>query len=333
MSIEESEIEKSIDDQHYNFPYKFGIAKELENNNSNNYFNASIHCLANIKELSIHLIKSPNLSKDKYIKFISNLNDIEVNEENKNNYIKESMKELKKYIINEKKYPYDINNDPRKLIDFLLKDLLKKNELPNEILTKINKECSSCGNISESNDDNLNIVKFDIPEIIKSKNINNTIQNNKITIYDCFDYYLKSLNNKQSFYCHKCQSQKFVISKIELPSILIIFIDYGTNKNCCYENSYEFDEEINFKKIGLENNNKEYFLSSIITCKNIGTYFELFYTFAREDESSKYILYNGMEVRNNIGVKNKLIKNKINLKDKKQSWPFVLIYTDKNIKI
>ena len=336
MSIEKSQSEISIDDQNYNFPYKFGISKELENVNSNNYFNASIHCLVNIKSLSIQLIKSPNLNNDKYIKFISNLTEIEGNEEKKNNYIKESIKELKKYIINEKKYPYEINNDPRKLIDFLLKDLLKKNELPKEMLTIINKECSSCGKITESNDDALNIVKFNIPEIIKSKNINknnNTIQNNKITIYDCFDYYLKSLNNKQSFYCHKCQSQKFVISKIELPSILIIFIDYGTNKNCCYENSYEFDEEINFKKIGLENNNKEYFLSSIIACKNIGTYFELFYTFAREDESSKYILYNGMEVRNNIGVKNKLIKNKINLKDKKQSWPFVLIYTDKNIKI
>ena len=332
MSFEINEL--SLDDQEneFKFPFKFGISKELDKD-SNNFFNASIHCLANIKKLTIHLFKSSNESKDKYIYFISDLLK-DVKEENNIN-IKELIKNLKRYIINEKKYPYETNKDPRQLIDFLLEDLHKKNELPKEILAIINKKCNSCGYISESNNF-LNIVKFDIPEIIRyKKNIkqNNIITINTINIFDCFDYYLKSVNYNKSIYCDKCQNKEIDLSIKELPSILIIFVYYGLDKNCCYENSYEFAEEINFKKYELENNNRDYFLSSIIACKNLGTYFELFYTFSRDNESSKYILFNGMEIRNNLGLKNKLIKNKINLKDKKQTWPFVLIYTDKNIKI
>ena len=113
----------------------------------------------------------------------------------------------------------------------------------------------------------------------------------------------------------------------KLPPVLIIFINYG-DKNAEIENSYKFDEIINLKTLNEEY--KEYFLSSIIACKNIGTYFELFYTFSRLDEHSNYTMYNGSEVRYDIKVKNKLEKQKIDLKDTKQSWPWVLIYCEKN---
>ena len=326
-----SEFQQSIDDLQYIFPYKFGIEKDLKNN-TNNYFNASIHCLLNIKQLTLYLISSLNKNEDKYIYFIADLIK-ELNNQNRDNkIIKEIFEKLKNY-IKEKNYQYNSDNDPRKLIEFIFKNLQKISELPEEIKTRKYKKCNSCGNISETNT-TLNIIKFDIPEIIKNKkNINqknnNIIQKDKITIYDCFDYYFKSLNNNEIFFCDNCQNTKIDLLIKELPSILIIFIDYGTDKN--YEISYEFDEEINFKNYNYDNNNRDYFLSSIIACKNLGTYFELFYTFVRENEFSKYILYNGMEVRNNLGVKNKLIKNKNNLKDKKQSWPFVLIYIDKNL--
>ena len=360
MSFDKSQS-KEIDDIEFNFPHKYGFLKDLMEN-TNNFFNASIHCLTNIVTLSTFIINSEQnidtnnknseykykdynllfneLAEKEEEKKLEECEIIQENQENKEDKIKEKkgkinklLINLKHYLIDKKNYQYKVDNDPRKLIEFILKDIVEL--LPNEMKTKIQINCKICKRKKEPNY-YLNIVRFDIPEIIQNKKNfnqnNNIIQKDKITIYDCFDYYLNSLNNKNDLNCDCCIDKNIDLSIKELPDIITIFVYYGNDKNICYENSYEFDENINFKNYKfLENNDKEYFLSSIVACKNLGTYFELFYTFARGDEYSKYILYNGLEVRSNLGVKNKLIKTKINLKDKKQSWPFVLIYTNKNL--
>ena len=303
---------------------KIGFKKDLE---TNNYLNSSIQCLTNIKILSQFMlfnsdyVKEPNEIDNNNVnrfKYCEIINSLIVNLNENNEKINEFLKKLKEYISNERQYNCESkdNQNPKELIKFLLKEFNDINLLPEEIKIIFTKNCSCKENLEI---DDLCIIEFDIMETTRYFNTNR-----KLTIYDCFDNYFKSLNNKKKFKCEVCKKNVNVSVK-KLPSILIIFINYGFDKNSYYENAYEFDENIHFK-----NFNKEYFLSGMIACKNIGTYFELFYTFSRLDKNSNYTLYNGSEVRNNLKITNKLKKQKIDLKDKKQSWPFVLIYVGKN---
>ena len=325
-SLELGEDFKENCDINFSLP-NIGFKKDLE---SNNFLNSSIQCLTNIKMLSEFMlfntdyVKKPNevdnnnMNRFNYCKIINNLIvNLYGNNEDMHNNINISLNELKKCISDKRKYNYDNkdNHNPKELIKFLLKEFNDINLLPKEIKIIFTKNCSCKENLEI---DDLCIMEFDIMEMTRYYNINR-----KLTIYDCFDYYFKSLNNKKIFKCEVCK--KVNVSVKKLPSILMIFINYGFDKNGCCENGYEFEEIIHLKDF-----NKEYFLSGMIACKNIGTYFELFYTFSRLDKNSNYTIYNGSEVRKNLKITNKLKKPKIDLKDKKQSWPFVLIYIDKN---
>ena len=305
-------------------PHKIGFAKDYveknihnKNIDNNNCFNASLHCLTNITILSKFILKQ-NYKENKYIDLISKLEeDKDINQ--KKEYINDCLQDLREY-LKEKKYKFKEkgNEDPRKLIEFLLNDL-PQNSLPNEIKSIFLKKCNSCKYINGNLE--LNIIKFDIPEIIKNNN------NKQLKIYDCFDFYFKSLN------CDKCHHKNIDIT-IKLPKIIIIFIDYGKDNNCFYDISYEFDENIKFgndKFLKDEDKNNQYFLYSIIVGKNIGTEFELFYTFALEDyKKNKYILYNGNEFHSKHKVSKYLKKKEIDFKNKKESFPFVLVYIEKN---
>ena len=302
-----------------NFPLQFPLQKDLELN-TNNSFNAVIHCLSNIKKLSFFVLNSEN-KNDIYKSFLLKGKNNEHQAETMR-----AFKELKDYIFNKINSQTE-NLYPQKIIEFILKELKENNLLPKDILTTF--KCES--NNQEITD--LNFIKFDIPKVIKYIEENNKINNKNINMKDCFDYYFNSFNDYYVFGCDELNSingNKFIKT---LPKILIIFINYGKDKNACYDYSYEFKEEINSKDF-YENDEegKKYFLSSIIACKNLGNYFELFYTFIKDEEKLNYIILNGKDVNRTISkVTNKLKKEKINLKDKKQSWPFVLIYVDKKI--
>ena len=112
---------------------------------------------------------------------------------------------------------------------------------------------------------------------------------------------------------------------------MVIFIDYGKQlKN--YDLSFQFDEEISFGGFDFlneEDKKKEFFLSSLIACKNMGSHLEIYYTYARKDEKSLYNIYNGSDVRDNMKVTNKLNKEKMCFKNYKESWPVVLVFTEK----
>ena len=310
-----------------NFPHKCGIPKDLINQN-NNYFNASIHCLTSIRTLS------KDLKDEKNIPYINLVNKLYTIPSNKNDII-EYIDELKKYIFETNKY----NNkdaDPRKLIGFILSDLKDNNISLDSICFKFEKICNICKkNFYYVDKDFINefYIKFDIPQILK---YSNERKNSKITIYDCFNYYFETLmNNQNALYCNVCE-EKAIITLKNLPKNIFIFIDYGNNKNCNFENSaYEFDENFNFKNINFKFNNfikdkdkyKEYFLSSLIVCKNIDTNFETFYTLSRGNEKSKYIIYNGNEVREKLNVINYIKKDKIDFTNQRESYPFILVYT------
>jgi len=317
QSLKSSDINVSFKNEVKIFHQK-GFKKDLENER-NNYFNASLHCLTNINSLSFYIINSGDLNSC-YIKLLSSCyNELD------SKYLNDNVEKLKKYIFETCQYNKEENN-PKNLIYFLLKDLKKNNLLSDSVIYKFQYKCENCKKISEYNE--LKFIEFNIPEIISFYNKKNK---NKITIYDCFHYYFNSLNIENSYlFCEKCHKRKFEVILKSLQKDLIIFIDYGKEKKE-FNKSYEFDEIINFKNftfLNKEDRNKEFFLSTFIVCKNMGYYFETFYTMARNNENSNYYIYNGMDVRPNIKVSNKLKKKKIDLKNYKESWPVVLVYSD-----
>ena len=317
--ISELDISFKADIERNSF-HTIGFIKEIEKQD-NNFFNSTIHCLTNICPL-VSLILA---TKDSNHPFIILLEQIQ--EESKKNKdeidisdIEYCLMKLKEYMGNQY---HKVVNNPKTLINYILKDFQESNLITQGNLKELKIICKSCENKSM---DDVKIIEFNFPKII-----NNYInKKNNITIYDCFQYYFKSLF-LDPFICDICHQPNKSSGIIFLPKILMIFIDFGNKNN--YKISYEFDEIINFKEFDFINNedkNREFFLSSIIACINLGDYFETYYTFARDNETSLYYIYNGNDVRGNMKVTNKIKKKEINLKNKKESWPFVLVYIDKN---
>ena len=323
-SIEESDVivEDFYDEFNNNYPHKIGFKKDFKLD-INNYFNASLHCLTNIYSLSYFLLKYEE-EDEYYIPLFSTCyGDIDKEEIPKE--INNNLNSLKNHIFEELNYNKTDYN-PKNLIYFILNDLKNNKLLPDSVIYNFQYKCDNCQNISKNNE--LKFIEFNIPKIIEFYD-----KKNKITIYDCFHYYFKSILNIENSYlfCEKCHKRKFEVILKSLQKDLIIFIDYGEKKE--FNMSYEFDEIINFKDftfLNKEDRNKEFFLSTLIACKNMGNYFETFYTMARNNENTKYNIYNGIDVRPNIKVSNKLKKEKIDLTNIKESWPVVLVYSDKN---
>jgi hypothetical protein len=344
MDQSESESKNSLSEIDFDFgeenkkkfPHDRGFPKYLSKH-FNNYFNATFHCLTNIYDLTSQILDSRNKdgNENPYIVLLNKIviGNIDNKREEKEKF-KDCLENLKNYIpdFNEK----SDNNDPRKLIPLFLKDLKNNDILPEFMLLKYEKACTICKTVTQLEEflDAINInnmyVKFDIPKILEYTNEKKI---EVLSIYDCFQFYFESImkieKNLECTQCHKETNQKIRINK--LPDILFIFIYYGKNeKECYFENSaYKFDENINFEKYNFLHENdrkKKYFLYSLIACKNVGTDFELYYTFSRKDENSKYIIYNGSDIRKDLNVRNKMEKERIDLRDKKQSWPCVLVY-------
>ena len=320
------------------FPHHTGFPKDLSNH-SNNYFNATFHCLTNIYDLTSQILdaKNKNGNENPYISLINKIVvGFSENTKEEKERFKYLLGNLKQYIIPDSRNEKAGNDDPRKLIPLFLKDLKNNEILPEIMMIKNEKICSICKTVTQLDefldviDINNMYIKFDIPKILEYTH------EKKIEVFsieDCFQSYFESIKqikkNLECTQCHEETSQTIRIHK--LPDILFIFIYYNENdKNCFFDNSaYKFEEKINFKKFDFlseDDRKKEYFLYSLIACKNVGTDFELYYTFSRKDENSKYYIYNGSDIRKDLNIKNKMEKSKIDLRDKKQSWPCVLVY-------
>jgi hypothetical protein len=296
--------------------------------NNKNFFIASLHLLTNINSL-LYLVKinEADIYNNIYIPLWSGIFKDNKNFEDNEN-IKGEIIALNNRVFNA--LNYDKNDDePKKLIIKLLEDMQKYKLLPDTIIYNFEYKCEKCNNIKGNN--KLKFIEFNIPEIIENT-INPINKISTISIDDCLKYYFDSLNkNNSSLFCEKCKGKKFEVIIKKLPKDLIIFIDYGKELKD-YDLSLKFNEEINFKNFDIlneEDKNREYFLSSLIVSKNMGSYLEIYYTYARKDEESLYNIYNGSDVRDNMKVTNKLNKEKICLKNYKESWPVVLVFTDK----
>ena len=327
------------------FPHDIGFPKDISKH-SNNYFNATFHCLSNICDLVSSVIDAKNKDGSDN-PFIYLLNKIVVgnNKQEEKEIMRSCIGSIKNYIFPDPKCEEECNNDPRKLIPLFMRDLENNEILPEEILIKFEKICSICKTVTQLDEylDVINInnkyIKFDIPEILKythEKKIE------EFTIYDCFEYYFDSfMKIEKNLDCSQCHKETIHTMRInKLPDILFIFLYYDEqDKNCHFENSaYKFEENINFERFKFiceDDRKKKYVLTSMIACKNVGTDFELFYTFSRinneeNDENNRnYIIYNGSDIRKGLSIRNKMKKDKIDFRNKKQSWPYVLVY--KNI--
>ena len=284
--------------------------------------------------------------------FISLLNEIFVGNKDDKRKEKEIIKSclgvIKNYIFPDSKWEKDYNYDPRNLIPLVFKDLEKNEILLEEILIRFEKICSICNTVTQLDEylDEINInnkyIQFDIPKIIEFASEKKIV---KFTIYDCFEYYFESLKKIEKglecSQCHKETNQAIRIKK--LPNILFIFLYYNEkDKNCHFENSaYKFEENIDFEKfncISKENEKTKFVLNTLIAYKkSVGTDSEIFYTFAKinneeNDENNRnYIIYNGTDIRKGLSIRNKMEKDKIDFRDKEQSWPYVLVYKSDNI--
>jgi hypothetical protein len=327
------EISEDFDDKIRNrIPHDIGFSKDPEINNKN-IFIASLHLLTNINSLYKYLLSLIDKNENVFIQLCNYIQDegikINVNENKNEKSLEKIMKELKDHVFESPKYDKKID-EPKKFIIDLLKDLKESEILPDSIVYNFQYKCDNCKIIFS---DELKFIEFNIPEII------NYYQNktDTITIYDCLYFFFNSLKKdnssfiNSSLFCEKCRGRKLEVFLRQLPENLIIFINYGKKpKN--YDLSFEFDEEISFKGFDFlneEDKKKEFFLSSLMACKNMGSHLEIYYTYARRDEKSMYKIYNGRDVRDNMKVTNKLKKEKMHFNSYKESWPVVLVFTDK----
>ena len=336
------EISEDFSDKCDNrIPHDIGFSKDREINNKN-IFIASLHLLTNINSLYKYLLSLIDKNENVYIQLCNYIQD-NPKKKNKSEILKEKsfeeimkekrleeiMKELESHVLTSLNYDKK-TDDPKKFIIYLLKDLNDSGILSDSIVYNFQYKCDNCKNIFSHE---LKFIEFNIPEII------NYYQNktNTITIYDCLYFFFNSLKKDNSsfidssLFCEKCRGRKFEVFLRQLPKNLIIFIDYGKQlKN--YDLSFQFDEEISFGGFDFlneEDKKKEFFLSSLMACKNMGSHLEIYYTYARKDENSLYNIYNGSDVRDNMKVTNKLNKEKMCFKNYKESWPVVLVFTEK----
>ena len=323
-------LDVSDENPEMKIPHEKGFSKDIVYN-ENNAFISSLHLLTNLHSLVSYFynVVETNLYSPLFhnIFFYEKCNVQE---------IKQNLEKIANYIFQENKLMP--NKNPKSIISFILKDIVKiklkyinqenqkKEHFNVPFFCDFQYKCC-CENTTDIK--NFMFIELDIPTIIKNLGDNEK----KITIYDCFNFFFDSLENKGSLFCEKCHNFFLCdLKKSQIQRHLIIFIDYGKEKTN-YDLSFEINEEIDFKdykKLNEKDREKQFFLSSFIACKNMGFNFEVYYTFARNNENTEYSMYNGMDVRPNIKVSNKLKKEKMDFKNRKESWPVVLVFTDKD---
>ena len=342
--------ENSLDDfdDQFELPHKLKLQLNIENN----FFNATIHCLTNIRSFWTLIYNKTNKIQDynqtSFYEFINSIS----------NYIQ---RKAEKEIFETEKYYNSIlsnlnllkdksNHDPRLFIDCIFNyfleekiEIKKENENKSKILdtSKNYIEIKSFSlNISNLDPKKYEPSKYKIilkkTKICKNKKcgkesefynffsfLHLCLNYNKekiYTIYDCLKNYLNKDNEEMEYICPSCNKMsKFesISSFYMLPNFLIIFIHYGDekDKNIYQDFYYKFEEIIDFSKIEIVNSNiknKKYILSSMIVCKHPKDEEELFYTYCRKDNEPNFWIYNSLDIRGN----HKNINNKIiKLKD------------------
>ena len=327
-----------------NINIMFTIIKE-ENNNIKEENN-------NIKEENnyINNIKENNNIEEKKNKMIYNTNDL-----------------TKKILLKITLFKDKSNQDPRLLIDYILHLWIEKNILEQEnFLDTINLNYLNIKDDSSSEDINKSFIKSYTYESknLKIEKINFVLKNiqkcpyckkisefyktfptlhfyltpnseKEYTLIDCFKDYIRKENKEKEYICSQC-SKKIKNSEnffIELPEQFIVLIYYENIENNYEKFFYSFEEILDFSNSDFIHKNvklKKYFLSSFILCKFPKNEEEFFYTLCRKDKDSNFLIYNNKERKvreHGKNIKRQIKRLKNGNFDRKQSFPYVLVYT------
>jgi hypothetical protein len=235
-----------------------------------------------------------------------------------------------------------LNYEPQSILNHLLTEFgsfmlneYKNSEIQDNMFIELQniKTCLECTKNSEYPKEEKLYLIYDLYKEYKMENTNGKKKN----VYDCIQSYLKiEENEKQKVYCEQCKTEKeHEIKRIyrKLPKVLIIFVKYEKDKK---DKNVKINEEIEFNdslsvddiksNVNENDRNKKYYLSSLICVRQLYEKNEHFHTFCREF-NHKYYCFNGETIHEMEKIDNKLKKSIIDLNDKKERFPYVLIYT------
>ena len=326
--------------------YKIGLKSENKNY-KNNFISSTLHCLININILSNFIIKLTNDESQKnpllakYKELLNNLEDFK----KKNNKEPCSIGVFEAFLFSKKEFKEKDKYNPQYLLNYLITEFnfvlsseFKNTLISDNFYTTIEtiKKCQKCDNFIEDKKKDYAFLYFDLHQNILLNN-NKEI---KYNIYDCLKSYVKTEKNENNINCKYCGKDITPTTKIlfqKLPKHLIIYVNYGKDINFKLNDNISiiFDKELDFSKIEkVEENYKKrkYYLSSLISIKEIMREKEYFYTFCISKEKNKpkykYFCYNADDVHEVNSIENNVDNIKINFSDKKERFPSILIYTN-----
>ena len=318
--------------------HTIGFIPSEDKINRNNFLPATLHCLTNIKFLTNFILGFNNtININKLLNSYQNL----LQEISRTNQKEISITNFEKILFENDEYINDKEKcNPKFLFDnlitnfhqFYLKQFNNTTIFDNiSVVFQTTLSCPQCQKQTEEIKKEEKYLVYDIRKEYKDEDDDK--YNN---IYDCLKNYLnneKEIINKKCTNCKKETLQKAKKIYKTLPEVLIIHVDYGNDKTYILDREIEFNEKLDFSTINnidIEETyrNKKYYLSSLICVREImGIKREYFYTFCRESEESKYFCFNEEKVHEVKDIDKKLKKSEINLNNKKERFPYILIYS------
>lgn len=308
--------------------YLIGLKqREEEPIYKNNFLPATLHCLINIKFLTDYLSTLKDIDDNqklkKYIELINEIKDKSTNEENKcislDKYEDELLKDINKN-----------NYEPQFLLEHLLKEFksyllnkFKTSKISDNMNIKLQnttqkRKCKECGKIIECKEEEKLFLEYDLTQ-------------NYTNINDCLKNYIQIKEKEVTIKCESCNKEaQYEVKRIysKLPNVLLIFVKYGEDKKI---KNMKINEEINFDdfidNIHENDKKKKYYLSSLICVRQFKKKNEHFHTFCRKSKDGKYYCFNGEKIHEVQDVDNKLKKEEKDLDDRKERFPYILIYT------
>ena len=314
--------------------YLIGLKqREEEPIYKNNFLPATLHCLINIKFLTDYLSTLKDIDDNqklkKYIELINEIKDKSTNEENKcislDKYEDELLKDINKN-----------NYEPQFLLEHLLKEFksyllnkFKTSKISDNMNIKLQnttqkRKCKECGKIIECKEEEKLFLEYDLTQ-------------NYTNINDCLKNYIQIKEKEVTIKCESCNKEaQYEVKRIysKLPNVLLIFVKYGEDKKI---KNMKINEEISFDdfidNIHENDKKKKYYLSSLICVRQFKKKNEHFHTFCRKSKSKKdkYYCFNGEKIHEVQDVDNKLKKEEKDLDDRKERFPYILIYTIRKI--
>ena len=228
--------------------------------------------------------------------------------------------------INDKKSIYNktINSDRRSTLfeEFITKCLYKNNNIIGNLFYTFIEKVKVCGKCDNHINEFYGDYSFEFPleTIYKSINKNQDEDNKKLSLYDCFSYFIepKSFEGEESIYCGICKKEiKYTCTNkiLSLSQVLIIILNRGEDN--IFKCNFDFPENLDLQKyIKSEKSNYNFTLKGVVTHLGNDVKDNHFVAFCRHRISKEWYFYNDTDVT--------LCTDQVN--EYKKGIPYILIY-------